>query len=82
MDKIRWGRGYLTRLLEQAPANTAEIQRVSSAIIGDILEFDDGVELYAKSLARLSSALEEPAKRPENNVLRFRLPARRRAPNF
>ena len=59
VHQISWGRGYLLRLLEQTPENTAEIQRVGSAVIGEILDFNDGVEIYAKSLDRLNTALEE-----------------------
>ena len=59
IDQIRWGRGYLTRLLQETPGNTAEIQRVGSAILADILAFEDGVEIFARSLDGLNSDLEE-----------------------
>lgn len=59
LDQIKWGGGYLQRLVSLAPENTAEIQRVAAAVIGEIMGLDDGVELYAESLGKYQSALEE-----------------------
>ena len=38
---------------------SAEIERVGSAVIGDILAFDGGVELYAKTLDGLDTGFTE-----------------------
>jgi len=59
VHQISWGRGYLLRLLEQTPENTAEVQRVGSAVIGEILDSQDGIEIYTRSLDKLNTALEQ-----------------------
>jgi hypothetical protein len=59
VHQISWGRGYLLRLLEQTPENTAEVQRVGSAVIGEILDSQDGIEIYTRSLDRLNTAVKE-----------------------
>ena len=69
IDRIRWGRGYLRRLLEQTPENSAEVERVVAALISDILAFDDGVELYTKTLEGLNESLEEWSAGDDNRLM-------------
>lgn len=58
-DRARWGAGYVRRLVELAPEDTAEIERASSSLLGDMLSQERGLEVYDGLISRMADTLVE-----------------------
>ena len=59
LDRVRWGGGYVRRLVNLAPEDTPEIKRASSALLADLASQPDGLNSYQRFLDRFGGALLE-----------------------
>jgi thiol-disulfide isomerase/thioredoxin len=72
MHKTRWGAGYVRRLLQLGPDQTAEIERASTAVLQDLLAQKKGLQLYKRRIEGLSESLlkwAEEESGPRGKVL-------------
>jgi hypothetical protein len=59
LDRVRWGTGYVRRLLSMDPDNAVEIERATSALLADITSQADGLDACQRLMGRRSDSLQE-----------------------
>lgn len=59
VDRVRWGGGYVRRLVKMAPQDTAEVERASSTLLADLTSQPDGLAVYDRLTNRLGEILKE-----------------------
>ncbi|MBT5005258.1 MAG: thioredoxin fold domain-containing protein [Halieaceae bacterium] len=77
LDRTRWGRGYVRRLLNLAPDDLLEVERAGSLLLADMASQKGGLNAYAKPIAQLDESLEEwSADSPKRQAVAVSLRAR------
>ncbi len=65
LDRVRWGSGYVRRLIQMTPDDTTEIQRASQELLADMTTQENGLDNYQRGIQRLGQALQEWSEEDE-----------------